>query len=164
MADKYNYSEALELLKNAYESGIKVTYKEMEDVLGLEHPIDDKKYASTNNSALYELRNRLKNQYGLTFKSAANGKHSGPEYHYYIISKVKSGNFQKKETVSKEKISQAKSDEYDALSKNNQKLYAEVQRLELENRRLLEMVSGTGSKEEDYKNIIQSLMNLAGIV
>ena len=32
MADKYNYSEALELLKNAYESGIKVTYKDMEDV------------------------------------------------------------------------------------------------------------------------------------
>ena len=85
MTDKYNYFEALELLKNAYESGVKVTYKDMEDVLGLEHPIDDKKYASTNNSALYELRNRLKNQYGLTFKSAANGNHSGPEYHYYII-------------------------------------------------------------------------------
>ena len=163
MADKYNYSEALELLKNAYESGIKVTYKEMEDVLGLEHPIDDKKYASTNNSALYELRNRLKNQYGLTFKSAANGKHSGPEYHYYIISKIKNGNFQKKETVAKEKISQAKSDEYEALSRNNQKLYAEVQRLELENKRLLEMVSKSNSKEEDYKNIIQSLMNIAGI-
>lgn len=164
MADKYNYSEALELLKNAHESGVKVTYKDMETVLGLEHSIDDKKYTSINNSALYELRKRLKNQHGLTFKSAANGKHSGPEYHYYIISKVKSGNFQKKETVSKEKISQAKSDEYEALSKNNQKLYAEVQRLELQNRRLLEMVSETNSKEEDYKNIIQSLMNLAGIV
>ena len=163
MADKYNYSEALELLKNAYESGAKVTYKDMEDVLGLEHPIDDRKYASTNNSALYELRNRLKNQYGLTFKSAANGKHCGPEYHYYFTSKVKSGNFQKKETVAKEKISQAKSDEYEALSRNNQKLYAEVQRLELENKRLLEMASETASKEEDYKNIIQSLMNLAGI-
>ena len=163
MTDKYNYFEALELLKNAYESGAKVTYKDMEDVLGLEHPIDDKKYASTNNSALYELRNRLKNQYGLTFKSAANGKHSGPEYHYYIISKVKSGNFQKKETVAKEKISHAKSDEYEALSRNNQKLYAEVQRLELENKRLLEMASETASKEEDYKNIIQSLMNLARI-
>ena len=85
MTDKYNYFEALELLKNAYESGAKVTYKDMEDVLGLEHPIDDKKYASTNNSALYELRNRLKNQYGLTFKSAASSWHSGPDYHYYII-------------------------------------------------------------------------------
>lgn len=163
MSDKYNYSEALELLKNAHESGVKVTYKDMEDILGLEHPIDDKKYVSTNNSALYELRKRLKNQHGLTFKSAANGKHSGPDYHYYIISKVKSGNFQKKEIVTKEKISQVKSDEYDALSKNNQKLYAEVQRVELENRRLLDMVSEAASKEEDYKNIIQSLMNLAGI-
>ena len=26
MADKYNYSEALELLKNAYESGIKRSF------------------------------------------------------------------------------------------------------------------------------------------
>ena len=42
-------------------------------------------------------------------------------------------------------------------------MYAEVQRLELENKRLLEMASETASKEEDYKNIIQSLMNLAGI-
>ena len=163
MTDKYNYATALELLKDAYNANVKVTYTDLENALGLEHPIDNKKYVSTNNSALYELRKRLKNQYGLTFKSAANSKNSGPEYHYYIISKVKSGNFQKKEIVIKEKISQVKSDEYDALSKNNQKLYAEVQRLELENRRLLDMVSEAASKEEDYKNIIQSLMNLAGI-
>lgn len=163
MADKYNYSEALELLKDAHESGVKVTYKDMESVLGLEYPIDDKKHTSINNSALYELRNRLKNQYGLTFKSAANGKHSGPEYHYYVTSKIKNGNFQKKESVSKEKITHSKSDEYEALSKNNQKLYAEVQRLELENKRLLDMISEYNLKEEDYKNIIQSLMNLAGI-
>lgn len=163
MADKYNYATALELLRDAYNANVKVTYTDLETILGLEHPIDDKKHASINNSALYELRKRLKNQHGLTFKSAANGKHSGPEYHYYIISKVKSGNFQKKETVSKEKISQAKSDEYDALSKNNQKLYAEVQRLELENRRLLDMVSEAASKEEEYKNIIHSLMIITGI-
>ena len=163
MADKYNYSEALELLKDAHESGVKVTYKDMESVLGLEYPIDDKKHKSINNSALYELRNRLKNQYGLTFKSAANGRHSGPEYRYYVISKIKNGNFQKKEPVSKEKTTHSKSDEYEALSRNNQKLYAEVQRLELENKRLLEMASESASKEEDYKNIIQALMNLAGI-
>ena len=42
MADKYNYSEALELLKDAHESGVKVTYKDMESVLGLKYPIDDK--------------------------------------------------------------------------------------------------------------------------
>lgn len=162
--DKYKYNDALKLLKNAHESNIKVTYKDIEDVLGLEYPIDDKKHVSTNNSALYELRKRLKNQYGLTFKSAASSWHSGPDYHYYIISKVKDGNFQKKEIVTKKKISKVKSDEYDALSKNNQKLYTEVQRLELENRRLLDMVSESNSKEEDYKNIIQSLMNLAGIL
>ena len=163
MADKYNYSEALELLKDAHESGVKVTYKDMESVLGLKYPIDDKKHTSINNGALHELRNRLKNQYGLTFKSAANSKHYGPEYHYYVTSKIKNGNFQKKESVSKEKITHSKSDEYEALSRNNQKLYAEVQRLELENKRLLDMVSEYNLKEEDYKNIIQSLMNLAGI-
>ena len=164
--DKYKYNDALKLLKNAHESNIKVTYKDIEDVLGLEYPIDDKKHASTNNSALYELRKRLKNQYGLTFKSAASGWHSGPEYNYYIISKVKDGNFKKKNNEETVKIVQEKikNNQYDALSKNNQKLYTEVQRLELENRRLLDMVSESNSKEEDYKNIIQSLMNLAGIL
>ena len=164
--DKYKYNDALKLLKNAHESNIKVTYTDIEDVLGLEYPIDDKKHVSTNNSALYELRKRIKNQYGLTFKSAASSWHSGPDYHYYIISKVKDGNFKKKNNEEAVKIVQEKikNNQYEALSKNNQKLYAEVQRLELENRRLLDMVSESNSKEENYKNIIQSLMNLAGIL
>ena len=160
--EKYNYSAALELLNNAYKQGKRVTYQEMQTTLGLERPIEDRSAASTNNSILYELRNRLRSEYGLVFKSAANGTHSGPDYYYYIISEVKGSNITKKDTKSIKK-SDAKEQNYEALSRDNQKLYAEVQRLELENRRLLEMVSEVGSKEDDYKNIIQSLMNLAGI-
>lgn len=160
--EKYNYSAALELLINAHKNGAKVTYQEMQTTLGLERPIEDRSAASTNNSILYELRNRLRSEYGLVFKSAANGTHSGPDYYYYIISEVKGSNITKKDTKSIKK-SDAKEQNYEALSRDNQKLYAEVQRLELENRRLLEMVSEVGSKEDDYKNIIQSLMNLAGI-
>lgn len=161
--EKYNYSAALELLINAHKNGARVTYQEMQTTLGLERPIEDRSAASTNNSILYELRNRLRSEYGLVFKSAANGTHSGPDYYYYIISEIKGSNITKKDTKSIKK-SDVKEQNYEALSRDNQKLYAEVQRLELENRRLLEMVSEVGSKEDDYKNIIQSLMNLAGII
>lgn len=160
--EKYNYGAALELLVDSYKQGKKITYHEMQTVLGLEKPIEDRSAASTNNSILYELRNRLRKEHNLVFKSAANGTHSGPDYYYYIISEVKGSNITKKDTKSIKK-SDAKEQNYEALSRDNQKLYAEVQRLELENRRLLEMVSEVGSKEDDYKNIIQSLMNLAGI-
>ena len=160
--EKYNYGAALELLVDSYKQGKKITYHEMQTVLGLEKPIEDRSAASTNNSILYELRNRLRKEHNLVFKSAANGTHSGPDYYYYIISEVKGNNITKKDTKSIKK-SDAKEQNYEALSRDNQKLYVEVQRLELENRRLLEMVSEVGSKEDDYKNIIQSLMNLAGI-
>lgn len=161
--EKYNYGEALELLVNSYNNGHKITYKEMQETLGLERPIEDRSAASTNNSILYELRKRLREEHNLVFKSASMGTHSGPDYYYYTISEVKGSNVIKKSKTAK-KIEEPKEANYEALSRDNQKLYAEVQRLELENRRLLEMVSEVGSKEEDYKNIIQSLMNLAGIV
>lgn len=160
--EKYNYSAALELLINAHKNGTRVTYHDMQITLGLEKPIEDRSATSINNSVLCQLRSRLKKEYNLVFKSAANGTHSGPDYYYYIISEVKGSNITKKDTKSIKK-SDAKEQNYEALSRDNQKLYAEVQRLELENRRLLEMVSEVGSKEDDYKNIIQSLMNLAGI-
>lgn len=160
--EKYNYSAALELLINAHKNGTRVTYHDMQITLGLEKPIEDRSATSINNSVLCQLRSRLKKEYNLVFKSAANGTHSGPDYYYYIISEVKDSNITKKDTKVTKK-SDAKEQNYEALSRDNQKLYAEVQRLELENRRLLEMVSEVGSKEDDYKNIIQSLMNLAGI-
>ena len=164
--DKYKYNDALKLLKNAHESNIKVTYKDIEDVLGLEYPIDGKKHVSTNNSALYELRKRLKNQYGLTFKSAASSWHSGPDYHYYIISKVKDGNFKKKNNEEAVKIVQEKikNNQYEALSKNNQKLYAENQKLKLEYQEMQEKMKALVCREEEYKNIINSLMVITNII
>lgn len=165
--EKYNYSAALELLINAHKNGAKVTYQEMQTTLGLERPIEDRSAASTNNSILYELRNRLRSEYGLVFKSAANGTHSGPDYYYYIISEVKGSNITKKDSKTAKKNIDTKEaadiSRLQALQRNNEKLYAENQELMLQNRKLLDMVSESASKEDDYKNIIQSLMNLAGI-
>jgi len=161
--EKYNYSAALELLVNAHKNGTRVTYKEMQETLGLERPIEDRSAASTNNSILYELRNRLRQEYGLVFKSAANGTHSGPDYYYYIISEVKGSNVTKKDTKAIKKTD-TKEQNYEALSKDNQKLYAENQELKLQNRRLLDEVSMCASKVEEYKNIIRSLMSITDII
>lgn len=160
--EKYNYGAALELLVDSYKQGKKITYHEMQTVLGLEKPIEDRSAASTNNSILYELRNRLRKEHNLVFKSAANGTHSGPDYYYYIISEVKGSNVTKKDTKSTKKTD-AKEQNYEALSRDNQKLYEETERLRLENRKLLDMVAEAASKEEEYKNVINSLMILAGI-
>lgn len=160
--EKYNYGAALELLVDSYKQGKKITYHEMQTVLGLEKPIEDRSAASTNNSILYELRNRLRKEHNLVFKSAANGTHSGPDYYYYIISEVKGSNVTKKDTKSTKKTD-AKEQNYEALSRDNQKLYEETERLKLENRKLLDMVAEAASKEEEYKNVINSLMILAGI-
>lgn len=160
--EKYNYGAALELLVDSYKQGKKITYHEMQTVLGLEKPIEDRSAASTNNSILYELRNRLRKEHNLVFKSAANGTHSGPDYYYYIISEVKGSNVTKKDTKSTKKTD-AKEQNYEALSRDNQKLYEETERLRLENRKLLDMVAEAASKEEEYKNVINSLMILSGI-
>lgn len=160
MADKYNYKSALQLLIDKHNNNQRATYKEVQMALGLEKPIEDKAAATTNNSILFELRKRLKQNYGLTFKSAANGNHCGPDYYYYTISPVKDGPKKKVNDFSNVQ----KTVNYDALSKDNQKLYAEVQELKLQNRNLLEMISVAGSKEEHYKSIINSLMSIAEIV
>lgn len=160
--EKYNYGAALELLVDSYKQGKKITYHEMQTVLGLEKPIEDRSAASTNNSILYELRNRLRSEHNLVFKSAANGTHSGPDYYYYIISEVKGSNVTKKDSKAGKKT-EFKDSNYEALSKNNQKLYQEVEELRLQNRRLLDMVSEANSNIEEYKTIIKSLMVLAGM-
>lgn len=161
--EKYNYSAALELLINAYKQGKRVTYHEMQTTLGLEKPIEDKSAASTNNSILYELRNRLRSEHGLVFKSAANGSHSGPDYYYYIISEVKGSSITKKDTKPAKKTD-AKDSNYEALSRDNQKLYADNQRLKIEMQDMQDKMNILLYREEEYKNIINSLMTLAGIV
>lgn len=161
--EKYNYSAALQLLVDSYKNGHKITYKEMQEVLGLEKPIEDRSAASTNNSILYELRNRLRKEHNLVFKSAANGTHSGPDYYYYVISEVKGSNVVKKD-AKPEKKPTSKDSNYEALSKDNQKLYAEVQQLKLEVQRLEAENIIYAGREDEYKNIISSLMTLAHIV
>lgn len=160
--EKYNYNAALELLVNSHKNGHKITYKEMQETLGLEKPIEDKSAASTNNSILYELRNRLRTEHGLVFKSAANGTHSGPDYYYYIISEVKGSNVTKKDASVKK--ADTKEQNYEALSKDNQKLYAEVQQLKLEVQRLEAENIIYAGREDEYKTIIASLMTLAHIM
>ena len=166
MAEKYNYKDTLELLVNAHKQGKTVTYQEMKAVLGLEKPIEDKSAASTNNSILYEVRNRLRKEYGLVFKSAAYGNHIGSDYHYYTISEVKDSDITKKDVNSAKKVDAkevAETVRLQALQKDNEKLYAEVQRLKFENQELREAMDTLICKEEEYKSIINSLMSLAGI-
>lgn len=161
--EKYDYNAALDLLVKSHKEGLKITYHEMQTILGLEKPIEDKSAASTNNSILYELRKRLREEYGLVFKSAANGTHSGPDYHYYIISEVKGSNVLKKDAKPAKKT-ESKDANYEALSKDNQKLYAEVQQLKLKVDELETEKIMFEAREENYKNIIGSLMALADIV
>lgn len=161
--EKYNYSAALELLINAHKNGTRVTYHDMQITLGLEKPIEDRSATSINNSVLCQLRSRLKKEYNLVFKSAANGTHSGPDYYYYIISEVKDSNITKKDVKISKKVD-VKEQNYEALSKDNQKLYAENQELKLCNEKLLDEVTAYTIREKEYKTIIGSLMILVNIV
>lgn len=160
--EKYNYNAALELLVNSYKSGSKVTYENMQLALGLEKPIEDKSATSTNNSALGQLRKRLRKEHNLLFRSACNGTHCGPEYQYYIVSEIKDSSIIKKEDRSIKKPD-TKESNYEALSRDNQKLYAEVQQLKLKVQVLeAEKITYAG-REAEYKAIISSLMTLANI-
>lgn len=158
---KYNYDAALELLVNAHKQNKVVTYQEMQAVLGLEKPIEDQSAASTNNSTLYEVRKRLKNEYGLVFKSAAKGS-GKPELQHYTISEVKNTGITKKE-VKPVKKTDTKDSNYEALSKDNQKLYAETERLKLENQRLVDEISNLKIIKNELSNIVNSLMVIANI-
>ena len=162
MEAKYNYDKAMKLFVDSYISGHKPTYKEVEEALGLSSPIEDKT-TSKNVCALYELRSRLRKKYDLEFKSAAGGKYSGPEYQYYNITEVSESKSSMQQKDSSKKKVKVAGPNLDALSRDNQKLYQEVEELRLQNRRLLDMVSEANSNIEGYKTIIKSLMVLAGI-
>ena len=177
MADKYNYDTALELLKDAYNANVKVTYKDLENALGLEYPIEDYEHKSTNYSVITRLRNILKEKYGLTLKSAASGRHVGPEYQHYTVSKVKSSKHTKKKTVAKKNIKSHERtapsdkdtellnllDSFEVLSKNNQKLYNELEDEKAANAVLKNECIKLQQKEHEYRNIIESLYKLSDI-
>ena len=183
MADKYNYDTALELLKDAYNANVKVTYKDLENALGLEYPIEDYEHKSINYSVITRLRNILKEKYGLTLKSAASGRHIGPEYQHYTVSKVKSSKHTKKKSVTNKKSVANKNtkshectsssdkdtellnllDSFEVLSKNNQKLYNELEDEKAANAVLKNECIKLQQKEHEYRNIIESLYKLSDI-
>lgn len=179
---KYNYDAAIELILKAAESDGKVTYEELEKAYGLEKPIADKSASSTNMSALYELRQVLKAKHGLTFKSASDASHYGPEYHYYIVSKVKDTTITKKKSEKKEKPSVAEKTQisyeelkfnydslkksYDALEKEDVEIYQEKERLYQENRdlrykneELLHDIAKLNEEINKYKDAVRSLLH-----
>ena len=161
---KYNYDAAIELILNASKTDGKVTYKDLEKAYGLERPIADKDATSTNMSALYELRQVLKSKHGLTFKSAATAGKSGPEYQYYIISKVKDAVITKKKTEKKENASnsnviQELTKSCDALSKNNMELYKEKEALKLELDKAKCAMLELENRANKYKDTVNSLLN-----
>lgn len=161
---KYNERAALDLIADAYKSGRNITYKEMEDALGLEYPLDDKAHTSMNNNTIYRLREKCKKEHGLVFHSASKGKND-PTLQYYTVTKVKDTETHKKpkKVEPVKTVAQPDRSALEALSKDNQKLYQEVEELRLQNRRLLDMVSEANSNIEEYKTIIKSLMILAGM-
>lgn len=161
---KYNYDAAIELILKAAESDGKVTYEELEKAYGLEKPIADKSASSTNMSALYELRQVLKAKHGLTFKSASDASHYGPEYHYYIVSKIKDTTITKKKTEKKENASnsnviQELTKSCDALSRNNMELYKEKEALKLELDKAKCAMLELENKANKYKDTVNSLLN-----
>jgi len=152
MANEYNYDAAIKVILDAFTVGTNVTYEQLEVAMGLKSPITSATPA--NNCALSKLKRRLKEEHGLVMKSA-NVK--GGENNYYVISKVKDNVISKKESNSD------KDSNYEALSKNNQKLYMELENAKAANAALQEKYIALQEKELEYITIIQSLMALAGI-
>lgn len=168
MPARYNYNAALQLIQKAFAANKHITYKEMEEALGLEFHIGDKE-TRTAECCIYRLRKLSREKYGLTFKSAAKTHDNNPEYYYYIVSKLKDG-FTKKETgtnttTAETKITPApkteiKTEAYEALSKNNQKLYAELEQLKDMYGCLETNYMELCKREQEYLKVIESLYKL----
>jgi hypothetical protein len=153
----YNYDDAIELFCKAYANEDTVTYQELQDALGLEYPIGEKEHLSLTSNAVGRFKEKLKKERGLTFYSACKGKASSPDLQYYNISEVKPGLVQKKEKSPELDIQKS----FDALSRDNQKLYEEkqalLQRVDILNTELAVM----RKKEMEYKKIITSFYSLS---
>ena len=169
---KYNYDAAIKLVVEASKTDGKVTYKQLEEAFGLEKPITDKDATSTNMSALYELRQALKAKHGLTFKSAATAGKSGPEYQYYVVSKIKDTTITKNKSEKKEKSSttdkvdyeaqmsyKALKESYDALKKNDLTLYNENLELRRKNEELRSAIIDLNGQMNRYKDTVRSLLD-----
>lgn len=158
MAQKYNYDAALELLEKAYNLGETVPYEQLQLTLGLERPIGDREAGSTNNSILYELRNRLKEKTGLTFKSNAGGANSTEDKQFYTISKADA------KTIKTAKKSKPADDDREmamsALQKSNQKLFLELEEMKEKYGVLEQRCRELQCREQNLKTLIKSYHEL----
>lgn len=171
---KYDYKSAIQLIRECYDRKEDCTYVQIEKALGLNEHIDDKTGAVKG--AIFELKKRLELEHGLTINNAAIGKNSGnPVYYYFSISEVK-----KKVSVSLKKTDgsgtnnaiyqQTDTELVNALSKDNQKLYkeledakAEILKLSTELRDSDTRINCLLSREVEYKKVIASLQNLLSL-
>ena len=159
MASKYNYEAAVELIANMYPDNTKVSYTKLEEALGLEEPLGT--ISSANASAISILRSRLKTEYKLDIRSNRTKKRD--EEGVYVIFELKNTLSQLKASNSEQKVTKewSKNEYFDALSKNNQKLYAESEKLKLETERLKTENEKLRKKEEEYRKIINSFYMLS---
>ena len=168
MVSKYTYDNAVEVILEAFKNSKTITYTEMYQALGIDTSKNKSKHAII--SAINKLRNIVREQYGLSFKSAATSNYNGPEYQYYTVfndesTKLKNVNIKKKPV--NELTNKTNSEELkliNALQKDNEKMYLEIEELREQNSILLNKYNELQESEEHYKRIIQSYQALNSIL
>ena len=148
---KYNYKKAIELIREKFNLDKKISYVELESVLGLRSPIGGKN--SSVNSAIQHLKGKLA-IYGLAIKSAnTRAKTENKWYDIYpLVESVKAD-----VKVERGDISNA----MQALEKDNQKLFLQNEELQQECNELRQACERFAEKETEYKKIIASFYSLA---
>ena len=165
---KYNYEDTMQILFNAYNNNEKVDYATIESSLGLEYSIADKEHKATTRSAVHELRKLLRSEYNLLLKNAASANCQGPEYHYFTVVDIKDVNSSKKEIQpsndgDKDKNYAILEKQCNALASDNQKMYTQLEALNLKYNNALNRIGQLEDKEELYKNIISSMQALLSL-
>ena len=152
---KYNYEKAIDVIRERFNIDKKISYAELESILGLEGPIGGKN--SKINSVIQHLKEKLA-RYGLEIKSAnlnvGHGLTTGNKW-YNICPLVE----KPKTTIKVEPgdISNA----MQALEKDNQKLFIQNEELQKKCDELRQTCERFAEKEVEYKKIIASFYSLA---
>ena len=152
---KYNYEKAIDVIRERFKNDKKISYAELESILGLESPIGGKN--SKINSVIQHLKEKLA-RYGLELRSAnlnvGPGLTTGNKW-YNICPSVD----KPKTTIKVEpgNISNA----MQALEKDNQKLFIQNEELKKRCDGLHQTCERLAQKEVEYKKIIASFYSLA---
>ena len=152
---KYNYEKAIDVIRERFNIDKKISYAELESILGLESPIGGKN--SKINSVIQHLKEKLA-RYGLELRSAnlnvGPGLTTGNKW-YNICPLVEKS----KTTIKVESgnISNA----MQALEKDNQKLFIQNEELKKRCDGLHQTCERLAKKEVEYKKIIASFYSLA---